>query len=94
MAGTVFIEIVTLDSRACTPCQYMVEVVKKILPYYPGQIEWRETLIKTREGMERVKKLGVSKLPSILVNGVPEFVSIIPSEPELRAVVERHLGRE
>ncbi|MGQ9560102.1 MAG: thioredoxin family protein [Candidatus Oleimicrobiaceae bacterium] len=93
MAGTVFIEIITLDPRACAPCQYMVEVVKKILPHYPGQIEWRETLIKTREGMERVKKLGVSKLPSILVNGVPEFVSIIPSEPELRAVVERHLGR-
>ncbi|MBC7186971.1 MAG: thioredoxin family protein [Calditrichaeota bacterium] len=91
MAAKIFIEIVTLDSRACSPCYYMVEAVKKIVPLFPGQIEWRETLIKTREGLERVKKLGVGKLPSMLINGVPEFVSIIPSEPELRAAVERHL---
>ncbi len=93
MSEKVVIEIVTLDSRACSPCQYMVEAVKKVLPHYPGQIDWRETLIKTREGMERVRKLGVRKLPTMLINGVPEFVSIIPSEAELRAAVERHLRR-
>ncbi|MDZ7272081.1 MAG: thioredoxin family protein [candidate division KSB1 bacterium] len=92
MAEKVFIEVLTLDSRACSPCQYMVEAVKRVVVHYPGRIEWRETLIKTREGMERVRKLGVSKLPSLLINGVPEFVSIIPSEHELRAAIERQLG--
>lgn len=91
MAKKVFIEIVTLDSRACSPCQYMVEMVQKVLPLFPDQIEWQESLIKTRAGMQRMKDLGVKKLPSILINNVVEFASIIPSEHQLKAAIEKYL---
>ena len=91
MLKKIFIEIITLDSRACSPCQYMVEMVKKVAPFFPEQVEWKESLIKTKEGMQRMKELGVAKLPTILINNVPEFISIIPSEHQLKAAIERHL---
>lgn len=91
MSKKIFIEIVTLDSRACSPCQYMVEMVKQVAPLFPDQLEWKESLIKTREGMQRMKELGVTKLPTILINNVPEFVSIIPSEQQLKAAIEKYL---
>jgi|GEM_PF-2243457 len=91
MSKKIFIEVVAYDSRACSPCQYMVEMVKKVLPLFPDQIEWKESLITTREGMQRMKELGVSKLPTILINNVPEFISIIPSEHQLKAAIEKYL---
>ena len=91
MSKKIFIEIVTLDSKACSPCQYMVEMVKKVVPFFSDKIEWKESLIKTKEGMQRMKELGVTKLPTILINNVPEFVSIIPSEHQLKAAIEKHL---
>jgi hypothetical protein len=91
MSKKVFIEIVTLDSRACSPCQYMVEMVKKVVPLFFDQIEWKESLIKTKVGLERMKELGVQKLPTILINNVPEFISIIPSEHQLKATIEKYL---
>ncbi len=91
MSKKIFIEIVTYDSQACSPCQYMVEMVKKVAPLFPGQIEWQESLIKTREGMQRMRELGITKLPTILINDVPEFISIIPSEHQLIAAIEKYL---
>ena len=87
----VFIEIVTYDSHACAPCQYMVEVVKKVAQTTPYEIEWKETLIKTREGIQRMKELGVKKLPSILINEVPTFISVIPSEQQLIAAIKKYV---
>ncbi len=55
MSKKIFIEIITLDSSAYSPCQYMVEMVKKVVPFFPDRIEWKESLIKTREGMQRNK---------------------------------------
>jgi len=91
MQKKIFIEIITFDSRACSPCQYMVEMVKKVLPFFSNQVEWKESLIKTREGMQRMKELGVAKLPTILINNIPEFISIIPSEHQLKAAIEKYL---
>jgi uroporphyrinogen decarboxylase len=36
-----------------------------------------------RENIARAKKLGVTKLPAIYINGVLKFSSIIPSNDEL-----------
>lgn len=69
----------------------MVEMVEKVVPLFPDQIEWKESLIKTREGMQRMKELAVTKLPTILINNVPEFISIIPSEHQLKAAIEKYL---
>ena len=64
--GKVFVEIVTLDSEGCAPCQYMCEAVKNVAPRYPDRLRWRESLIKSAAGIRRTMALGVSTLPTLL----------------------------
>ena len=89
--GKAFIEIVTLDSAGCAPCQYMCEAVKKVLPQYGDKLSWRETLIKTRSGIKRTMELGVSNLPAMLINNEVVFDNIIPGEAELKAEIDKRL---
>lgn len=90
--GEVFIEIVTLDSEGCPPCQYMCEAVKRVLPKYEGRMIWRESLIKTRAGIKRMAQLGVKNLPAILINNEVVFDNIVPSEGELVEAIEQRIG--
>ncbi|SDF58244.1 uroporphyrinogen decarboxylase family protein [Sporomusa acidovorans] len=90
--GQVFIEIVTLDSEGCPPCQYMCESVKKVLPRYEGRLTWRESLVKTRAGIKRMATLGVKNLPAMLINNEVVFDNIIPSDSELIAAIEKRIG--
>jgi MtaA/CmuA family methyltransferase len=89
--GQVFIEIVTLDSEGCPPCQYMCESVKKVMPRYIGRLTWRESLVKTRAGIKRMAKLGVKNLPAMLINNEVVFDNIIPSDAELVAEIEKRI---
>jgi len=50
-ANKVIVDIITLDSESCAPCQYMVEAVKKIAPHFEGIVEWREHAIKRMEAV-------------------------------------------
>lgn len=90
--GEVFIEIVTLDSEGCPPCQYMCEAVKRVLPKYEGRMTWRESLVKTRAGIKRMAQLGVKNLPAILINNEVVFDNIVPSESELVEAIEQRIA--
>lgn len=89
--GMVFIEIVTLDSEGCAPCQYMVESVKDILPLYGDKIVWRESLIKSLAGIRRTKQLGVNTLPTMLINNEVVFDNIVPTKEELCKAIDKRL---
>ncbi len=89
--GKIFVEIVTLDSAGCPPCQYMVEAVKKAAPAYGDKFSWKETLIKTKSGIKRVMQLGVRNLPAMLINNEVVFDNIIPSDEELHAAIKKRL---
>jgi MtaA/CmuA family methyltransferase len=89
--GKVFIEIVTLDSEGCAPCQYMVESVKSVAHLYEGKLAWRETLIKSLSGIRRTQQLGVSTLPTMLINNEVVFDSIVPTKEELCAEIDKRL---
>lgn len=90
--GQVFVEIVTLDSEGCPPCQYMCEAVRKILPKYNDRLTWRESLVKTRSGIKRMAQLGVKNLPAMLINNEVVFDNIIPSEKELIDEIEKRIS--
>jgi len=90
--GQVFIEIVTLDSEGCPPCQYMCEAVKRVESQYGERMTWRESLVKTRAGIKRMAALGVKNLPAILINNEVVFDNIIPSESELIEAIEKRIG--
>ncbi len=89
--GEVFIEIVTLDSEGCPPCQYMCEAVKRIEDKYKNILTWRESLVKTRAGIKRMQKLGVKNLPAMLINNEVIFDNIIPNERELIEEIEKKI---
>ena len=90
-SGKAFIEIITLDSEGCAPCQYMLESVKRILPKYGDKVQYRESLIKSKAGIARVMKLGVSNLPAMLINNDLVFDNLIPSETELMKEIDKRL---
>ena len=89
-ASKVVVDIITLDSEACAPCQYMVESVKTIAPHFGELVVWREHKIKQKESVEFMLGLMVKNVPTICIDGQIKFVSTIPSQNELiQAIQER-----
>jgi len=79
----VVIDIITLDSSSCAPCQYMVEAVEHAVAGIQAEIEYHEHRIKEKEGIEMMMALGVHNLPTICINGNIEYISHIPPKQEL-----------
>lgn len=80
---SVWIDVITLDSSACAPCQYMVKAVSQASEVAEVPVVVREHKITTREGLGVMQKLGVSNLPTICIDGEVGFVSLIPDQPTL-----------
>ncbi len=89
--GKVFIEIVTLDSEGCAPCQYMCEAVKNVAPKYGDKLMWRESLIKSAAGIKRTMALGVATLPTLLINNEVVFDNITPTADDLMKEIDKRL---
>jgi MtaA/CmuA family methyltransferase len=62
-ADKVIVDVITLDSESCAPCQYMVEAVKRVAPQFEGIVEWREHPIKKIEGISFMSSLMVKNIP-------------------------------
>jgi uroporphyrinogen decarboxylase len=90
-ADKVIVDIITLDSEACAPCQYMVEAVKQITPEFDGLVEWREHKIKHLESLVFMSSLMVRNIPTICIDGEIKFVSQIPRREELEAAIRRRI---
>jgi uroporphyrinogen decarboxylase len=88
-ADRVIVDVVSLDSGSCAPCQYMVQAVRKAAEQIGETgVEWHEHKITTRDGLGYMSKLGVEKIPSICINGVPTFASIIPDQTALVEAIQ------
>ncbi len=85
---TVVIDVITLDSASCAPCQYMVEAVDKAAAAAGVECRVCEHKIKERAGLGMMTKLGVKNLPTICINGKVKFASIIPDQSRLVAEIE------
>lgn len=90
----IIVDIITLDSEACAPCQYMVEAVKKIAPEFDGIVEWREHKIKHRESIVFMTSLLVKNVPTICIDGRITFVSRIPPKEELVAAIQKRINEK
>ncbi len=88
-AKKVILDIITLDSESCAPCQYVVEAVKSAIKGLEDKVEWKEYKIKERESVARMIKLKVPNIPTICIDGKPTYISIIPSVEELRETIEK-----
>ena len=74
----VIVDVVTLDSASCAPCQYMVNAVEQATGRLGGKVVIREHKITTRSGLGHMSKLGVGQIPTICIDGEVKFPSIIP----------------
>lgn len=87
----VVVDVITLDSEACSPCQYMVELVKSAVEEFGGLAVWREHKIKTSSGVEFMTSLMVKNIPTICIDGAIKFVSIIPSRKVLVEAIQKRI---
>ena len=88
-ARAVILDVITLDSTSCAPCQYMMEAVEMAADAAMVKVWINEHKIKVREGIGMMVKLGVKNLPTICINGEPTFASIIPDQTTLVKAIEK-----
>ena len=90
----VIVDVVTLDSASCAPCQYMVSAVEQAAAKLGDQVVIREHKITTRAGLGHMSKLGVGQIPTICIDGEVTFPSIIPDISTLVAALEEKARRK
>lgn len=90
----VIVDIITLDSEACAPCQYMVDAVKRVAPQFDGIVIWREHKIKYREALVFMSSLGARNVPTICIDGRITFVSQIPPREQLIAAIQQRINEK
>jgi uroporphyrinogen decarboxylase len=91
--STPLVEAFTLDSATCAACTYMWGAVKVAKEKYGESIDTVEYKYSRREDIPRIKKVGVKQLPSLYINGELKWSSIIPSEDEFYAEIDKALGK-
>ena len=94
ISNKVIVDIITLDSESCAPCQYMVEAVKRVAPHFEGIVEWREHPIKKLEAVSFMNSLMVKNIPTICIDGKITFVSQIPQKQELIAAIQKRINEK
>ncbi len=90
----IIVDVITLDSEACAPCQYMVDAVRKVAPEFEDIVEWREHKIKYRESLVFMTSLMVRNVPTICIDGQIKFVSRIPPKDELVAAIQERINEK
>jgi len=84
----VHIDVVTLDSSSCAPCQYMMDAVHRAVRQFSHPVQVREHRITTREGLQAMSQLGVENIPTICIDGRVVFASLIPDQRTLTSQLE------
>ena len=87
----VIIDIITLDSSSCAPCQYMVNAVERATSEFGNKVEFKEHRIKEAEGVRMMVSLGVQNLPTIVMDGHVEFISQIPPVSKIEERISHYL---
>lgn len=85
------VDVVTLDSSSCAPCQYMVDAVMRAAEPFGDKVICREHRIKEKEGVQMMASLGVRNIPTIVMDGTIEFISQIPPIHKIGAKMEEYL---
>jgi len=90
----VYIDVITLDSASCAPCQYMMAAVNYTIPEFGEKIAVKEHKIKEKEAVAVMLSLGVANIPTIVIDGKISFVSIIPDHDTLKKALKGALDKK
>lgn len=88
------IDVITLDSSSCAPCQYMVNAVHRACESYGDKVSYTEHRIKDKEGVQMMATLDVRNIPSIVMDGKVEFSSQIPPIQDIKKRIEDYLEKK
>lgn len=88
----VIVDIITLDSGSCAPCQYMVEAAQRACEPFGDRVIWRERSVKTTEGIEFMMGMGAGNIPTLCIDGEIKFISTIPPVSEIKNTIEERLN--
>ena len=83
----IIIDVVTLDSSACAPCQYMVLAAKEASEMVDTETRVVEHKISSRDGLAYMTKLGIKAIPSLCIQGNLVYASIIPDSKTLAQAI-------
>ncbi len=90
----VVVDIITLDSSSCAPCQYMVNAVERAAESFGDKVIFKEYRIKEKEGVQMMVSLGVQNLPTIVIDGEVEFISQIPPVQKIEEKIREFLEKK
>jgi uroporphyrinogen decarboxylase len=88
-----FVEVFTLDSESCAACTYMMGAVNAVKDYFGDQIDTIEYKFTEKVNIARCKKMGVTNLPAIYINGQLKWSSIIPGKEEFIKTIQEKFIR-
>lgn len=88
----VTVDVITLDSASCAPCQYMMDAVHRAAKRLSQPVIVKEHRITSREGIGTMTRLGVKNIPTICLDGSVVFSSIIPDQNTLIASIEARIA--
>lgn len=92
--ASVILDVITLDSAACAPCQYMMDAARAAAEQAKAPVTVNEHKIKRREGIGVMCRLDVKNVPTICVDGKPAFISIIPDANTLVETIEKRYAEK
>ena len=88
------IEVFTLDSATCAACTYMMGAAKEAKKTFGDAVDMVEYKFTEKESIARCKKMGVTNLPSMYINGKLAFCSLVPDKEALEEAIRRVMGNE
>lgn len=85
----VYVDLITLDSATCAPCQYMAAAANRGVAEAGVPYHLKEYKITTEEGLAMMERLGVANIPTICLDGKAAFVSLIPDQATLVEAIRK-----
>jgi len=90
----VLIELFMLNSETCAACTYMLKLVEDSYDEIKDYADYIEYKLTTKGHIPRVKKMGLTNLPAICVDGYITWVSIIPSKEEFLKTIREYAEKK
>ncbi len=87
----VLIELFLLDPEQCAACTYMLAAVEDAYDDLKDFADYRVYKYFIKEDIARTRKMGITNLPSMCINGEQKYISIIPNKQELIAEVKKYV---
>lgn len=84
----VLVEVVTIDSKTCAACGYMVSAAQAAAANSGSSVKVMERSIMLKETLAFMGKIGLKNLPSILIDGEIRHISLIPPVERLREEIQ------